>query len=84
MNNNGQTGRTITRRAWSQAPRPARVALASRSGIGATLPGQPPARTKGPLVWLDIDQHELDEAYDQSVYAFNQRPCRSGATSATR
>src|SRR5262249_26689248 len=29
-------------------------------------------RTKGPVVWLDMDQHELDEAYDQSVYAFNQ------------
>jgi arylformamidase len=23
-------------------------------------------------VWLDVDQHELDEAYDQSVFAFNQ------------
>jgi arylformamidase len=26
-------------------------------------------RTKGPLVWLDMDQHELDNAYDQTVYA---------------
>ena len=24
-------------------------------------------------MWLELDQHELDEAYDQSVYAFNQR-----------
>jgi arylformamidase len=31
-----------------------------------------PARPKGPLVWLDLDQQELDDAYDQSVYAFNQ------------
>jgi arylformamidase len=30
------------------------------------------ARPKGPLVWLDLDQQELDDAYDQSVYAFNQ------------
>ncbi|MPZ55061.1 MAG: carboxylesterase family protein [Rhizobiales bacterium] len=29
-------------------------------------------RTKGPLVWLDMDQKELDDAYDQSKYAFNQ------------
>jgi len=29
-------------------------------------------RTKGPLVWLDMDQKELDDAYDQSVYAPNQ------------
>ena len=27
---------------------------------------------KGPLVWLDMDQKELDEAYDQSVWAPNQ------------
>jgi len=30
------------------------------------------ARTKGPPVWLDMDQKELDDAYDQSVYAPNQ------------
>ena len=28
-----------------------------------------PARAKGPLVWLDMDQEELDAAYDQTVYA---------------
>ena len=27
---------------------------------------------KGPLVWLDMDQTALDNAYDQSVYAPNQ------------
>ena len=30
-------------------------------------------RPKGPLVWLDMDQKALDDAYDQSVYAPNQR-----------
>ena len=30
-------------------------------------------RTKGPRVWLDLDQAELDDAYDQSVYAPNGR-----------
>lgn len=29
-------------------------------------------RSKGPLVWLDMDQQELDDAYNQSVYAPNQ------------
>ena len=29
-------------------------------------------KTKGPLVWLDMDQKELDDAYDQTVYAPNQ------------
>jgi len=30
-------------------------------------------RVKGPLVWLDMDQKALDDAYDQSVYAPNQQ-----------
>jgi arylformamidase len=30
------------------------------------------ARVKGPLVWRDMDQQELDAAYDQSKYAANQ------------
>jgi arylformamidase len=29
-------------------------------------------RAKGPLVWRDMDQQELDAAYDQSKYAPNQ------------
>jgi arylformamidase len=31
-----------------------------------------PARVKGPRVWLDMDQQELDDAYDQIKYAPNQ------------
>ncbi len=27
---------------------------------------------RGPLVWLDLDQRELDDAYDQEVYAPNR------------
>jgi len=29
-------------------------------------------RTKGPIVWLNMDQQELDDAYDQAVYAPNR------------
>jgi arylformamidase len=29
-------------------------------------------RSQGPFVWLDMDQKELDDAYDQIVYAPNQ------------
>ncbi len=29
-------------------------------------------RAKGPPVWLDMDQSELDDAYDQAVYAPNR------------
>ena len=31
-----------------------------------------PAHQKVPLVWLDLDQKALDDAYDQAVYAPNQ------------
>src|SRR3984885_13920727 len=31
-----------------------------------------PAKNKGPLVWLDMDQQALDDAYDQEVYAPNR------------
>ena len=31
-----------------------------------------PVRTKGPTVWLDMDQQQLDDAYDQAAYAPNR------------
>jgi arylformamidase len=33
---------------------------------------QQPARSKGPPVWLDLDQQALDDAYDQEIYAPNR------------
>ena len=30
------------------------------------------AREKGPIIWLDMDQQALDDAYDQAVYAPNR------------
>ena len=41
-------------------------------------------RTKGPLVWLDLDQQALDDAYDQAVYAPNREQvhARRAANSA--
>ena len=38
----------------------------------AQQPMQQTPRVKGPRVWLDMDQKELDDAYDQSVWAPNQ------------
>jgi arylformamidase len=56
-----------------------RVLLTAAAGAAATAlvareaaaqaTGEP--RTKGPAVWLDMDQKELDDAYDQSKYAPN-------------
>jgi len=40
------------------------------SGAASAQPA-PAARVKGPLVWLDMDQQALDDAYDQAVYAPN-------------
>src|SRR5262245_14284773 len=47
----------------------AAVAAASRAAV-AQQPAAP--REKGPRVWLDMDQKELDDAYDQAVYAPNR------------
>src|SRR3984957_12709100 len=43
------------------------------TGVGAALAQQAPTAVseKGPLVWLDMDQKQLDDAYDQSKYAPN-------------
>ena len=49
------------------------VALASAPASAQRCPATPPARTKGLAVWLDYDQHDMDEMYDQSVFAFNQK-----------
>jgi arylformamidase len=43
-------------------------AAALIAGAGAGRAQQP---AKGPRVWLDMDQKELDDAYDQSKYAPN-------------
>jgi arylformamidase len=42
------------------------LAVAQKSALA-----QPVPRAKGPPVWLDLDQTELDAAYDQSAYAPN-------------
>jgi arylformamidase len=56
---------------------PTRGAVLSAAAGSAAVAASPPARaqqprTKGPLVWLDMDQQALDDAYDQIVYASNR------------
>jgi arylformamidase len=50
------------------------VAVTDSSVLRADLERNsvPAPRPKGPRVWLDMDQQELDAAYDQSKYAANQ------------
>jgi len=47
----------------------ASAALAASGGSALAQTAAP--RQKGPRVWLDLDQQELDDAYDQSKYAAN-------------
>jgi arylformamidase len=64
--------KTFSRRAVIAAAGAGAVALASAPASAQRCPPAA-ARAKGPPVWMELDQLELDEAYDQSVYAFNQR-----------
>jgi len=45
------------------------AAIAATPALADVCPIGPPAHDKGPRVWMDMDQVELDAAYDQSVYA---------------
>lgn len=45
------------------------AAMAATPALAAGCPVGPPAHEKGPKVWMDMDQVELDAAYDQTVYA---------------
>jgi arylformamidase len=63
----------VTRRALVGAAAATTVALATGDASAQRCPATAPARSKGPAVWLDYDQQDIDEMYDQSVFAFNQR-----------
>jgi len=64
-------GSQLTRRSFLAAATPVLVT----AGSALAQPSAPPPgpRVKGPRLWLDMDQAELDAAYDQSVYAPNLR-----------
>jgi Esterase/lipase len=47
----------------------AAAATTATSAFAEVCPIGPPAHEKGPRVWMDMDQVELDAAYDQSFYA---------------
>jgi arylformamidase len=64
---------TFTRRSLLAGAAAGTLAVGTDGASAQRCPAEPPARAKGPLVWLDLDQKELDDAYDQSVYAFNAR-----------
>ncbi len=60
----------LTRRTFVKST--AGIALATATGRATSQTGSPRAQgVKGPLVYLDYDQAELDAAYDQRVWAPN-------------
>jgi arylformamidase len=62
----------ITRRGMMGAAAAGALAAAYPALGQQPGPAQQAPRTKGPAVWLDLDQAELDAAYDQSKYSPNQ------------
>src|SRR5262245_1128643 len=80
MLNNGQLfSEQISRRAVLGTA----AAVVATPALAQVCPIGPPAHDKGPRVWMDMDQIELDSAYDQSVYAplFRQTLKRYASTS---
>jgi len=61
----------ITRRALVAGA--AAGSLAATTDPAAAQRCGTPSRAKGPLVWLDLDQQDIDDAYEQNVYAFNAK-----------
>src|SRR5262247_949500 len=62
----------LTRRVFLRAGAAGAVMVTAGTVLAQQpAPAPQPPRVKGPLVWLDMDQAELDAAYDQSVYAPN-------------
>ena len=59
----------LTRRTVVAGAAAGTLALATDPASAQRCPA--PSRAKGPPVWLDMDQQDLDDAYDQAVYAFN-------------
>jgi arylformamidase len=63
---------TITRRAVVASAAAGSLALASAPALAQRCPPAVP-RTKGPPVFRDLDQIDIDEGYDNDVYAFNAK-----------
>jgi arylformamidase len=70
-------GEALTKKLKTLHARVLDVIHRERTVVTSSAPAQEPtlqpSRVKGPPVWLDMDQKELDDAYDQSVWAPNQK-----------
>jgi arylformamidase len=73
MTDHRLTNSDLTRRALVAGAVAGTLAAGNEPAAAQRCMGPPPPHVKGPAVWLDLDQQELDDAYDQDVYAFNAR-----------
>jgi arylformamidase len=62
----------LSRRALVAGAAASTLALASEQASAQRCP-EPPPRAKGPLIFRDLDQIDIDEGYDNDVYAFNSK-----------
>ena len=65
------------------------AAMAATPALAEGCQVGPPPHEKGPKVWMDLDQVELDASYDQTAYApmiaqFNKRFASSSETTRQR
>jgi arylformamidase len=61
----------IGRRSFLGTTAGAAIAVGSTCFAQEGAASGPVTRTKGPIVWMGMDQKQLDDAYDQNVYAPN-------------
>ncbi len=69
--NHASNHKKVTRRTVLSAAAVSAVTVGRAAFGQEPVPTQQAPRVKGPLVWLDMDQAELDDAYNQRVYAPN-------------
>lgn len=59
MQDRRQSSSKITRRSLVAAAA-GTAALAANPASAQRCPAKPPARERGPMVWMNLDQHELE------------------------
>ncbi|MFL6799717.1 MAG: alpha/beta hydrolase [Xanthobacteraceae bacterium] len=71
MNSDVNATAKLNRRALVGSVAAAALAGGTSRASAQRCPPVDPNRAKGPPVWMDMDQQEIDDAYDNDVYAFN-------------
>jgi arylformamidase len=73
MQENNVIPAKLTRRGIIASATTSALTLVASPALAQRCPPTAPERVKGPPIWLDMDQQDIDEAYDNDVYAFNAK-----------